>query len=122
MKNLKKLLYGREILRSIQRDDLLRKADSPDGLKVEFEYPLNENDRDLWRMLCHMRQYKLIDEWEQGLWRTTEEGKDFLASGGYVGEVKRQKAAVRALRVSIAALFISFITFLASFFGWFGRQ
>lgn len=122
MKSLKKLLYGREILRSIQRDDLLHKANSPEGLKVSFKHPLSEIDQDLWQMLYHMRRYGLIDEREQGLWSTTEEGKDFIASGGYVGEVKRQKVAVRALRVSVVAVLISLVTFLATVFGWFSHS
>lgn len=122
MKSIKKLIYGSKILHAIQRDDLLRKADSKEGLCVHVGHPMGETDREFWQMVCLLRKDGLIEEREPELWRTTEDGKLFLASGGYTGEAKRNRAAEYALPISLTAIIISLVSLVAGWFGWFGRS
>ncbi len=122
MKSLKKIIYGDGIASSIQKDDILRVSNTEDGAAFCAVPPVSDSDMELWSMFCQLRRSGLIRETRHNVFRITEDGKQFLAEGGFEGLVKKEKVYIYAFHISIVSIFISIVTLLAGIFGWFSRS
>lgn len=111
------LLYGKEIVSAIEYDEMLRAAYRDGSIFYRASiYPPTEDERETYRKFMHLKTTGYIDYGqESGQYRITELGKLFLSKGGFTGEAKKSKHAIRAFTISVISLLISAISFLFHF-------
>ena len=121
MDSIKKIIYGKRICTAIQKDDILRMAETGSGVVFAGKPPLDEVEKELWGRFSYLRSSGFIQEVAHNTFKITEAGKQFLAEGGYEGLVKKEKVYIYAFHISVAAIFISLVSLFANIFGWFSR-
>ena len=121
MDSIKKIIYGKGIYTAIQKDDILKAADTKDGVCFAGTPPLDDCEKELWERFSFLRVSGYIKEVSHGTFKITEAGKQFLAEGGYEGMVKKEKVYIYAFHISVAAIVISLVSLFANMFGWFSR-
>ena len=121
MDSVKKIIYGKRICSAIQKDDILRMAETEGGAVFAGESPLDEIEKELWGRFNYLRASGYIQDVAHNTFKITEAGRQFLAEGGYEGLVKKEKVYTYAFHISVAAIFISLVSLFANIFGWFSR-
>ena len=85
MDSIKKIIYGKGICTAIQKDDILRMAETGSGVVFAGKPPLDEVEKELWGRFSYLRSSGFIQEVAHNTFKITEAGKQFLAEGGYEG-------------------------------------
>lgn len=109
-------MYGIHILEAAQLDHILEKLkDQPFS-----HFPISRTSEDFEKYLQEdldfLIQQKMIKEYQNNAYTLTKKGRLKLASGGYIGDVKKDKNALFAFRISITAIILAIISFLVSIF------
>lgn len=112
----KKLLYGDDIQWAMQRDAMLRKAESTNGLKLEIDdyHNMTNAEKRMYDEAEYLVKSGYMYWSVDGGYFITEEGREFLHMGGYTSEVAKSKNDIYAFHLSVAAIIISAVSLLVS--------
>ncbi|MFK5891359.1 MAG: hypothetical protein QM486_11585 [Flavobacteriaceae bacterium] len=106
--------YGDEIIHSLILDDLLKQLQLQGSTQYHFNRIPTTANRDLQKDLDFLVAEGLIKAYMDNYYDITKKGDLKLASGGFVADVKTNKNALFAFKISLVAITISIISFLAS--------
>lgn len=112
----KVFMYGIHILEVMDLDAILEKLNqqaftqfSVDNVPDDVSHSIQEN-------LDFLLSEAMIKAYDNQSYSITKKGRLKLASGGYVGDAKKDKNALFAFRISITALVLAITSFLVSLF------
>lgn len=116
MKKLKVLLYGEEIVWALRKDEMLKRADSEEGLFfncTDFNN-MSREEAGVWYDIQYLFDRGYIYLNADGGYSITSAGRDFLSRGGFETEAERSKNDIYAFRISVVAIVFSLVSLLVA--------
>lgn len=112
----KVFMYGIHILEVMDLDAILEKLNQQAFTQFSVDNDPDDVSHSIQENLDFLLSEAMIKAYDNQSYSITKKGRLKLASGGYVGDAKKDKNALFAFRISITALVLAITSFLVSLF------